>query len=203
MRLTPVDAPVIPTPTQQYSASTEATKANVLRLYFNRIAAFTRAIACEGGGTAALCTPHLLRYSTQSVTPGADTPTKVLFEQVYVNNGFADATGKLKPKYSGIYSVQFTLAVQQDSSSTSEIDVWLVKNGDAIPYTGQRHSLAGKHLTTITYNFSIDILPEDELSFWWSTNSAAVSSVAIEPSGTFPGAASAILAVQHTSTTGA
>ena len=177
--------PRLPDPPDAYNASHMVQILNALRLFFNQVAAFMRALTGTTGG-GLLAFPYVSAYMlTTQTAAAANTPYRVALDSVGFANGGAVVAGDgLHVERSGIYSVQCTLHMHNVSSSEQDASFWIRKgsNGGAatdLAETSREFTVPAKHGSTDgqlagSCGFFVELLAGDFIECWWSTVSTDV-----------------------------
>lgn len=93
-------------------------------------------------------TAYLSAYHTASlVVPVANTPYTMSYSTTDFSLGGISISGsysdKIKVSNTGIYNIQFSAQTSKTTGTTSNVNIWLAKNGTDIPYSNTGVTLAG------------------------------------------------------------
>ena len=172
-------APSLPIAMTDYSQQYIDQYSNILRLYFNQLDNFTRALTASNGGSA-LSFPHIAASdSTDQVATGNDTPTVVNFNTLDSGLGWTlNAPGSATAEYSGIYTIRYSLQFANTANAIHEAVVWLkVNNVDlansATAFSVPSRKSAGVPRYVAGYSeVTFEINAGDEIELYWATDLA-------------------------------
>lgn len=180
MRLSAQAPPALPSPAPVYTAAQQNSLVQVLRLYFNTLFNFTKALA-SGVGIGYLQSPHGAFSSVvNQAAVAADTPTIVALELTDYANEMHHAVGDgVYVNNSGIYNYQFSLQFENPTSQFVEVSIWLKKNGVDLASTGSKYTISYKHgaingYLIVVCNFFVSLNAGDYVGLWWATTDALV-----------------------------
>jgi hypothetical protein len=172
-------APSLPIAMTDYSQQYTDQYSNILRLYFNQLDNFTRALTASNGGSA-LSFPHIAASdSTDQVATGNDTPTLVNFNTLDSGLGWTlNAPGSATAGYSGVYTIRYSLQFANTANAIHEAVVWLkVNNVDlansATAFSVPSRKSAGVPRYVAGYSeVTFEINAGDEIELYWATDLA-------------------------------
>jgi hypothetical protein len=176
---------------------------NVLRLFFNSVAATINSVIGANGGRF-LESPNGLFFDIlDQPLAVVNTAQAVRFRSPYLVNGFEINGGsntEITALYSGIYNFQFTGILRSNSGSSKIGFLWISRNGVDIGYSAKEYSLsgAGKEIE-ISWTFLIDLQGGDYIEMKWSGNDIDMSLDAVAPTAPHPGVSSAVVAITFVS----
>jgi hypothetical protein len=187
IELNATKAPALPLADNQYSKSTQDRLTNILRLYFSQVDNLTSAVLGPLG-MQYLDAPHISASdSTDQYAPGNDTPTLVKWNTAVAVNGFTlNTNNTATAQISGIYKIDYSLQVVNNSNTIHEMFVWLQVNGSQLANSSSRFTLAarksGSVFTFIVAYSSVVFEAEagDEVGLYWATDLAAQASPAVD-----------------------
>jgi hypothetical protein len=206
--LRPTRAPNLLNSPQQYMAQHFDQLLRELRVYFNTLDNGTSALFGRQGGDY-LSLSYGSFYDTTTQTAGNTTTaypitinTTVFSEGVSIEDN-----SKITFKTSGVYNLQFSMQLSNDTNDVEEIDIWFRKNLNDIPDSNSRFGLAprkssGAHYHTIAaLNFFVDVEADDFVQIVWRTSntSANIEAYAAGTSPDRPAVPSVILTVTRVS----
>jgi hypothetical protein len=70
----------------------------------------------------------------------------------------------------GIFNIQFSAQLHDTSGGSSTVDIWLAKNGVAVPYTNTKMVLQANSFQIAAWNFFVDAVTNDYYEIMWSTS---------------------------------
>lgn len=179
LELRPTAAPSLPNATQEYTQQYEDQYSNILRLYFNQLDNFTRAITSSNGGSL-ITFPHIAASdSTDQIATGNNIPTVVNWNTLDSGSGWTlNAPGSAVAGYSGIYKITYSLQFVNTDNTIHSAVVWMKVNNIDVPNSSTEFSIpARKSAGVPSYvagyseiTFSVDA--GDEIELYWATNLA-------------------------------
>lgn len=116
------------------------------------------------------------------------------------NNHISMVDGnKIKVDFQGVYNIQFSAQFQKTGGGTGNMEIWLAKNGIAIPYSGTSITMSGNGVRYVAaWNFVEALLANDYVQLaWWSATSG-ISIIAPASEGSGPMIPSVIVTVTQT-----
>ena len=99
---------------------------------------------------------------------------------------------KFTVDHSGLFFLMFSAQVYNSDGggNSAAMEIWLKKNGTAVPYTGGRLSVTPNHPYAIpAWNYYIPLVVGDYLQLAWDTNTAGINLIpntAIVPGSEIP-----------------
>lgn len=177
--LRPTVAPSLPVATEDYQKQYTDQYSNILRLYFNQLDNFTRALTTGSGG-ASLTFPHIAASDTTDQYATADnTPTIVKWNTLDYGLGFSlNPAYYAVANYSGIYKIDYSLQFANTANAAHDAVVWLQVNGVDVPRSTSKITMpARKSAGVPSYMLMYSTIPfqveaGDEIALWWATDLA-------------------------------
>jgi hypothetical protein len=173
--LRPPKAPNLPVAPTTYTQQYQDQILNVLRLYFNQIDNFAAPLTTGAGGTY-INFPYAAISSNVTQTAATNTATLLTFNTNDFLNQFTVVNNtNIKPVYSGIYNLQFSVQLQNLANSTEDVFIWLRINGvDVVGSTGlvgmtPRKSAGNPSHDIKGWNYFVSLKNTDYLQIVWST----------------------------------
>lgn len=196
-----VSPPALPNAPIDYDRLYENQSNNILRLFFTRLVNVLRSLLSTNDGGRFLYFPRGLFYSTVDQTAAlVNTGYAVDYENTYIGNGVSiQNNSQVTVSADGVYNFQLTLQVDHTNSSSCTLWVWISKNGVAVPYGGQEHTISGNSLQVVHWNFSIDLNAGEYIEMYWATDDTALYVHTHAPAVPHPGVPSVVLAVSFVS----
>ena len=150
---------------------------NVLRLYFNRLSNVTRYLLGPSGGIY-VNLPYGSFYDTTDQIAGSTTTAyAITLNSTTVSNDISIASGsQITFAYAGVYNIQFSLQLANNTNGTQDIDVWFRKNGADITNSNSRFGLAPRKSAGDPYhvigslNFVDSFEAGDYAELYWRTS---------------------------------
>jgi hypothetical protein len=183
---------------------------NVLRLYFNRLENVTRNILGPQGGSF-INLPYGAFYDTTDQTAASTTTAyAITLNSTTLSNGVSvENSSQITFAYEGVYNIQFSIQLANDTNATQDIDIWFRKNGVDISYSNSRFGLAQRKSAGDPYhvigslNYVDSFLENDYVQLYWKTSStsAYIESYTALSSPTRPAIPSVILTATFVSST--
>lgn len=175
---------------------------NVLRLYFNRLENVTRNILGPQGGSF-INLPYGAFYDTTDQTAASTTTAyAITLNSTTLSNGVTvENSSQITFAYEGVYNIQFSIQLANDTNATQDIDIWFRKNGVDIDTSNSRFGLAPRKSAGDPYhvigslNYVDSFLENDYVQLYWKTSStsAYIESYTAPSSPTRPAIPSVIL----------
>jgi hypothetical protein len=121
----------------------------------------------------------------------------ITYNNISIQNGVVIvANTEITIRKTGIYNIQFSVQLEKTSSGTSEIYIWLDKNGTNVPDSGGQVELDGNGAKSVSsWNYVVSATANDYYRLMWLSASADVQHTAIVASGQIPAVPSVILTV--------
>jgi hypothetical protein len=172
-------APSLPIAMTDYSQQYTDQYSNILRLYFNQLDNFTRALTISSGGSA-LSFPHIAASdSTDQIATGNDTPTVVNWNTLDSGLGWTlNAPGSATAEFSGVYTIRYSLQFVNTANAIHNATVWLKVNGVDLANSSTAFSIpARKSAGVPSYvagysEVTFEINSGDEIKLYWATDLA-------------------------------
>jgi hypothetical protein len=174
-------APSLPIAMTDYSQQYTDQYSNILRLYFNQLDNFTRAITASNGGSA-LSFPHIAASdTTDQYATATNTATLVAWDTGESILGFTLVSGAAIAEYSGVYKITFSLQFANTDNAIHDASVWLRVNNVDVARSATNFSVparksAGVPSYVCGYSeavFSVNV--GDSIKLYWATGQAATS----------------------------
>ena len=199
-------APPLPKPTIQYDSTYLDNLVNVLRLYFNQLDDLLEQISTVSSNAVKLPHGSFSDTTTQTVT-AINTATPIAFN---TTDSAIDvsivSSSRVTVTIAGIYNIQFSVQLQNSSTSPDYINIWLSLNGVNVAGTNGVVSIPGKHgsdpgSAISGWNYFISMAANDYVELYWSSATTTITmpflSAGVSP--TRPSTASSILTVAFVS----
>ena len=175
-------APSLPNAQEVYGKSYSDNLNNILRMYYNTIDNFTGALATDTGG-GYLGLPHIAASdSTDQYADANNDPTIVKWNTLDSGNGFTlNANYTATALISGIYKIDYSLQLTNNSNAVHEAVVWLKVDGvdvvnSASKFTVPARKSAGVPSYLVAYSSVVfPLLEGQSVGLWWATDQAATS----------------------------
>ena len=137
--------------------------------------------------------------TTVQTNPVASTPNAITFNSVNVSDGVQIVnSSRIKLLHAGNFNIQFSAQVDKTDSGSDEIDIWLRKNGNDIPWSNTRVNIDGNNTkSVVAWNWVEAGLVNDYYEIMWSSPDTFIRLYAqpAQSSPTRPGIPSVILTV--------
>lgn len=155
---------------------------NTLRLYFNEVDSYTRALSGPNGGKY-LRFPNISAYSSSSQYALDNTPTTVLWGTLVTGSGFTlNANSTATCQQAGIYKIDYSLQFANTDNTQHDAVVWLQNNGSDVTESATVFTLgARKSAGVYTYvcgysHVTFEVNAGDVISLVWATDKGANAS---------------------------
>jgi len=174
-------APSLPIATPDYNQQYQDQISNVLRLYFNQLDNFTRALTISNGGSA-LTFPHIgASDTTDQYATGNNTATIVAWNTEESILGFTLVSGAAIAEYSGVYKITYSLQFANTDNAIHDASVWLKVNNVDVARSATNFSVparksAGVPSYVCGYSEAVfSVNAGDSIKLYWATDQAATS----------------------------
>ena len=98
--------------------------------------------------------------------------------------------------FTGVYNIQFSTQYSKTGGGTSNMEIWLEKNGNAVPYSGTGITMAGNNTKYVAaWNFVEELNAGDYVKLAWWSSDAGIDIVAPASEGPGPAVPSVIVTV--------
>jgi hypothetical protein len=98
--------------------------------------------------------------------------------------------------FTGVYNIQFSTQYSKTGGGTSNMEIWLEKNGNAVPYSGTGITMSGNNTKYVAaWNFVEELNANDYVKLAWWSSDAGIDIVAPASEGPGPAVPSVILTV--------
>lgn len=202
MKLDNPAPPNLPLAPSTYDQTYFESLTNTLRLYFNRIENVTRNLLGPEGGVY-LNLPYGAFYDTTEQTAASTTTAyAITLNSTTLSNGVTvESNSQITFEYEGVYNIQFSIQLVNDTNQPQDIDIWFRKNGVDIPDSNSRFGLSAHKNPGDPYhvigslNYVDSFLENDYVQLYWKTSntSAYIETYTAPSSPTRPAIPSVIL----------
>lgn len=137
-------------------------------------------------------------YSTTTQTANTiNTPYAIIYSNTQISSGFHIAnTSQIVADNAGLYNYQFSLQVTSGSSDTKNLWIWYRKNGQDVPNSATKVSIASnKEVRVPAWNFIESMQIGEYFQLMWATDSTDVQIAASANTAFCPSIPSVILTV--------
>jgi hypothetical protein len=204
--LRPPQQPRLPAAPLDYDPGYIGQLNNVLRLYFNQLDNAFASLLNSGGG-AYLRAPYGAFSDFTDQTTTANTATLLALATTDFSNQVTIATSKITVQNAGIYNLQFSVQLENNSNASQDVFIWLKQNGvDIVGSTGKvglpaRKSPGDPFHDIKGWNYFVSMAANDYIQIYWSTTSVDVSiqTYAASASPTKPSTASVVATMSFVS----
>ena len=175
---------------------------NALRLYFNQIENFGRALLGTHG-TTYLKAPYASYYTTTTQTAAAiNTAYPINLDPAVFENGISLGTpaSRVYVSNSGIYNFQFSLQLAKSNASVGNVWIWYRVNGVDAPYSASQIAVQGANAQTIAaWNFLVELKSGDYFELMWAVDDTHVQIIAYPATAFAPAIPPVIMTVTFVS----
>jgi hypothetical protein len=185
--LIPTKSPRLPASPGQPDRGYMDQLTNVLRLYFNQLDNMFQTLFAPRGGQY-INNPYGGYQSNVTQTVATiNTPTLIYLEVADVENGtYRTAGDGIHVRQGGVYNVQFSSQVTNADTQAHDAAIWFRINGVDHPYSNSVFTISGTHggqpgYSVVAANFFFELVAEDYIEMWWSTNSLQVTLNTLPP----------------------
>lgn len=116
--------------------------------------------------------------TTTQTNPAGNTPRAMLwnnFDPASTGITSGSLAGSFKVSATDVYNIQFSVEIKSSNSATSEITIWLRKNGSDIPATASEYNIKGNDFYTIGWNFVVPLTINDEIQLMWASSDTTMT----------------------------
>jgi hypothetical protein len=116
--------------------------------------------------------------TTTQTNPVANTPRPMTWNSSDpASSGIVagPVTGSIKVLNTNTYNIQFSVEVKSNNSSTSEITIWLRKNGTDVATTASEYDIKGNDFYTIGWNFVVPLVANDYVQLMWASGDTSMT----------------------------
>lgn len=98
--------------------------------------------------------------------------------------------------FTGVYNIQFSTQYLKTGGGTSNMEIWLEKNGTAVPYSGTGITMSGNNSKYVAaWNFVEQLNAGEHVKLAWWSSDAGIDIVAPASEGPGPAVPSVIVTV--------
>jgi hypothetical protein len=173
--------PSLPLPPNTYSALFQSQNNGVLRTFFIKL---TNAVSSLLGprGSKYLNAPYgAFQDSTDQTASDTTTAYPITFNTTDFANGVTlSNSSRLNVSDTGIYNIQFSIQLTNNSNSPQDVDIWFRKNGTNIDNSNSKFGLSARKDVADPYhlimamNFFVSLTKADYIELMWRTTSTDV-----------------------------
>ena len=165
---------------------------NQLRLYFTQIDGFSAALL-DQSGTRFLSTPNgAFQDSTTQTAANNTTAYPITFNTTDFSNGVTMVSGsRFTVEHAGMYNLQFSIQLENLTSTIESIDIWFRQNGTDIPASNSRFGVSARKGAGVAshliagLNYFVEMQADDYVELVWCTTDVLAKIVAYA-AGTSP-----------------
>lgn len=179
-QLQTVAPPRLPASPVEYSQRYGDDLTNILRLYFNQWANSLTALLAPDGGRFLSFPYGSFCDTTDQTAASATSAYAITLNTTDLSNGVTVVSGsRITFEFSGIYNIQFSVQLTNDTNSSQDIDIWFAKNGANIANSNSRFGLAPRksagdpYHTVGSLNFFVQVQGGDYVQLFWRSSDVA------------------------------
>lgn len=117
--------------------------------------------------------------------------TTVSNNHIVINNGT-----EITAEFDGIYNIQFSAQFLKTGGGSSNMEIWLEKNGTAVPYSGTGITMSGNNDKYVAaWNFIEELDAGEYVKLAWWSSDAGIDIIAPASEGPGPAVPSVIVTV--------
>jgi len=121
----------------------------------------------------------LSAYDTTTQTnPVGNTPRVMTWNSSDpASNGITagTASGSIKVLNTDVYNIQFSVEIKKENSNTSNLTIWLRKNGSDVSSTASEWDITGNNFYTIGWNFVLPLVANDYVQLMWASSDTGMT----------------------------
>jgi len=173
--------PSLPVPPIAYSSLFQSQNNGVLRTFFIKLTNAVSSLLGPRGGKY-LNNPYgAFQDSTDQTAASTTAAYAITFNTTDFTNGVTlSNSSRLNVSDTGIYNIQFSIQLTNNSNAPQDVDVWFRKNGTDISNSNSKYGLSARkdvgdptHLI-MTLNFFVSLVKSDYIQIMWRTSSTDV-----------------------------
>lgn len=173
--------PDLPNPQDRYDRLTVAQTNGALRTFFLKLTNALQSLASPRGGRFINNPYGAFQDSTDQTAANTTTAYAVTFDTTDFSNGVTlSNSSRLNVSQSGIYNLQFSIQLTNNTTQIHDVDIWFRKNGVDIDNSNSRFGVsarkgAGNPFHTIAaLNFFVNLSSSDYVQIMWRTTDVNV-----------------------------
>jgi len=189
MALDKFKAAPIPNPPSTYDAQYIRQVIRVLETYFSQLdsragnnAETYRADFFYGSGVHLTFPYGQFQSQTDQTAAAIDQAYAITYDQSDFLDGVTLSSGsRLTVPYEGVYTVTFSIQLQNTTNDVQDVDIWLRKNGTDIPDTNSQFSISPRknagvssHLIATT-SIMVELAANDYIQLMWHVTDTGVT----------------------------
>lgn len=184
-RLIPIKSPALPLAPTDYARQYTDQINNIQRIFYKQIDNLTNSLLSNTGGRF-FGFPYGSFYSTTTQNVASTTTAYVISinSVQYENNVRLTTSNQLYFNFPGIYSVHFSVQLQNTVDTVQDVDIWVRKNGTDIANSNNKFGLAPRKSVSEPYNLTaaadvvVQMAGEDYLELVWRSSNTGTGIVA-------------------------
>lgn len=165
---------------------------NQLRLYFTQIDGFTAAMVNTSGARYLSAPYGAFQDSTTQTAANNTTAYPITFNTTDFSNGVTMVSGsRFTVEHAGMYNLQFSIQLENLTSTIESIDIWFRQNGTDIPASNSRFGVSARKGAGVAshliagLNYFVEMQAGDYVELMWCTTDVLAKIVAYA-AGTSP-----------------
>jgi hypothetical protein len=163
-----------------------------LRVYFNTLDNVTSALFGPRGGDYLTFSHGSFYDTTDQTATSTTTAYAITLNTTDISQGVSlVSSSQITVEDAGIYNIQFSAQLANDTNAPQDIDIWLRKNGVDIANSNSRFGLATRKSAGAPYhvigslNFVVEVQAIDYIELMWCTTDVGAR-IEQYPAGTSP-----------------
>ena len=160
-----------------YSQSVQNQNNGILRLFFTKLVNVIGSLIGPRGVKYLNAPYGAFQDGTDQIAANTTTAYAITFDTTDFSNGVTlSNSSRLNVTDSGIYNIQFSFQLANDTNSSQDIDIWFRKNGTNIDKSNSRYGLAPRKSASDPYhvisalNFFVELNANDYVEIVWRTS---------------------------------
>jgi hypothetical protein len=136
-------------------------------------------------------------YDTTNQPNDAGNVNYMALNTTSSNNHVSIVNGdEITVDFAGVYNIQFSTQFLKTGGGTSNMEIWLEKNGNTVPYSGGGVTMSGNNTKYIAvWNYVEPLQAGDHVKLAWWSSDAGIDIVAPASEGPGPAVPSVIVTV--------
>jgi cytoskeletal protein CcmA (bactofilin family) len=136
-------------------------------------------------------------YNTGSIPLTSGSATALTYTSDLTEGFVFESGSHIRALNTGYYNVQFSVQLQKPGTGPAEVDIWLSKNNQNIPYTDSSFTLPFKANLIAALNFFVPLTAGDYIELKATSNDSTVSANTIPANGIRPASPSVVVTISQ------
>lgn len=181
-QITTPTPPNFGSPVAWYEERFFAQSFGALNVYFNKLTALFAALFGQRGGKWINNPYGAFEDTTDQTAANTTTAYAITFDTTDYSNGVTlSNSSRLNVAQAGIYSIQFSVQLENSTNDTQDVDIWFRKNGSDVAKSNSVFGLPARKSSgdpshgVAALNFFISLMANDYVQIMWRTSNVGVT----------------------------